>query len=262
MVDYRFHFSEPTNGYFNIKGINVDTGTEIAAIGINHATGAGTGCRISLGDNAANWHEVDPIDATVLIKRAGANAPDNIIKFTDAGTTIKLTKQGDVEFNGTTYQAVHLLPNAEDGDYGSNGGAGHLVLGSAASPLLVAHSQGLRMGTWGLTTYSDQRIKTNIANADINTCLSNINNLSLKTYDYIDTEKMGNQTVHGFLAQEVKNVIPNAVMEMIGTLPSGETVNDFHHLRKMRIFTQLVGAVQKLSQKVDDLTQRIEVLES
>ena len=109
---------------------------------------------------------------------------------------------------------------------------------------------------------SDQRIKTNITNADIGNCLSNINDLSLKTYDYIDTTKMGNQTVYGFLAQEVKDVIPTAVDESIGTLPSGEIVSDFHYLNKTRIFTQLVGAVQKLSQKVDDLTQRIEVLES
>ena len=99
-----------------------------------------------------------------------------------------------------------------------------------------------------------------LTKSPIDTCLTNINALSLKTYNYLDTT-ITDRTVYGFLAQEVKNVIPAAVYETKGKLPDGTIVNDFHYLSKDRIFTEMVGAVQKLSQKVDDLTTRIQTLE-
>ena len=50
-----------------------------------------------------------------------------------------------------------------------------------------------------------------------------------KTYKYMDQTK-GTHTVVGFIAQQVKNILPEAVHLGEGTLPNGEEIEDFHYL--------------------------------
>ena len=61
-----------------------------------------------------------------------------------------------------------------------------------------------------VVTSSDQRIKTNIRDIQDDSALSQILAIQPKTYNYIDLKK-GNETVYGFMAQQIRNIIPNAV---------------------------------------------------
>ena len=90
-----------------------------------------------------------------------------------------------------------------------------------------------------------------------------------KKYKYIDTSR-GEREVIGFIAQQILEIIPEAVDFGERQLPNdGETVQDFHYLDKAMIFTLNVCATQELHRMIvrqqtviDDLISRIEVLES
>lgn len=76
----------------------------------------------------------------------------------------------------------------------------------------IAHT-----GTWGS---SDSRIKTNINDVTDASALEKLRLLEPKTYKYINTKEQGNATVYGFIAQEVSNVFPEAVMDSVNTVPN------------------------------------------
>jgi len=58
---------------------------------------------------------------------------------------------------------------------------------------------------------SDKRIKTNIQDINDDNALQLIMKVEPKTYEYIDKVERGNQKVYGFIAQQIKEVIPEAV---------------------------------------------------
>ena len=67
---------------------------------------------------------------------------------------------------------------------------------------------------------SDQRIKTNIKIADTSIALQNILDLPLMSFSYIDTIENGSSPVVGMIAQNVKQVVPEAITLALGTIPS------------------------------------------
>tara|TARA_Y100000768_G_scaffold330686_1_gene269538 strand:+ start:9372 stop:11870 length:2499 start_codon:yes stop_codon:yes gene_type:complete len=58
---------------------------------------------------------------------------------------------------------------------------------------------------------SDSRIKTDISNIDDDRALQQVNALESKEYHYIDPERRRPMKTIGFIAQEVKEIVPNAV---------------------------------------------------
>jgi len=88
-----------------------------------------------------------------------------------------------------------------------------------------------------------------------------------KTYKYIDETK-ATEKVIGFIAQQIKEVIPEAVDLAKGSLPNGDEIEDFNYLHKSYMFTLNVCATQELHRiitrqqaVIDSLISRIEVLE-
>lgn len=73
-----------------------------------------------------------------------------------------------------------------------------------------AYINGTVSGT-SFNTISDSRIKTNINNANISNCIDIVNNIPLRNYNYIDTNKRGTSTVHGYIAQEVNTYLPECI---------------------------------------------------
>ena len=63
----------------------------------------------------------------------------------------------------------------------------------------------------GFYAYSDKRIKKNIVDIDDGNALSILRQIKPKTYDYVDKVQRGNNSVIGFIAQEIKEVLPKAV---------------------------------------------------
>ena len=70
--------------------------------------------------------------------------------------------------------------------------------------------------------YSDLRIKTNVSDFDGNTSVSAgdiIDLLVVREFNYIDSAEKGDQSVIGFVAQEVEAVFPPCVATCVGYIP-------------------------------------------
>jgi hypothetical protein len=65
--------------------------------------------------------------------------------------------------------------------------------------------------TDGWFVNSDERIKTNIRDISDDEALQDIRLIKPKVYNYIDSNKKGNETVYGFIAQDVSSVLPYAI---------------------------------------------------
>jgi len=65
--------------------------------------------------------------------------------------------------------------------------------------------------TGNIIASSDERIKTNINDISDDKALQMILNIQPKTYNYIDWINRGNNKIYGFIAQQIKEVIPDAV---------------------------------------------------
>ena len=79
--------------------------------------------------------------------------------------------------------------------------------------LSVTYSMKASWQVYGITfyAYSDSRIKTNIVDIDDSSALSILRKIQPKTYDYVDKIKKGNDNVIGFIAEEIKAILPKAV---------------------------------------------------
>jgi len=102
---------------------------------------------------------------------------------------------------------------------------------------------------------SDERVKTDVVSANIDVCYDQIKNLPLRQFKWKEGYAPGlsNQDTIGWIAQEVKEVIPQAVSIM----PQAG-YEDFHLVDLTMLVKTLYGSVQKLSKKVEDLEAKLE----
>jgi hypothetical protein len=87
------------------------------------------------------------------------------------------------------------------------------------NPIYKIHTSG-QVGATGFITTSDQRLKSNIQNTDDKSALDLVRLLSPKTYDYVDKVNNKSDTVYGFIAQEVSQVLPYAVDKISNFIPN------------------------------------------
>ena len=121
---------------------------------------------------------------------------------------------------------------------------------------------------------SDQRVKDNIEDADIDILYNNVKQIKLRrfTYNqkYVETN---DKTQIGFIAQEVKEVYPKAVhiipenkfvfsVDDKGMAVDYEIIKDFHNLDSDQLWKCSWGALQKAIQKIEVLEQKVAYLES
>jgi hypothetical protein len=110
------------------------------------------------------------------------------------------------------------LQNTGNVIFGSVGGVG---IGTATPGTYKLYVNGSIFASSGTITGSDMRIKQNIVTADTATALNQINALRLARYDYVDKNAMANEnTVYGVIAQEVQEVLPEAVRLMTNIIPN------------------------------------------
>jgi hypothetical protein len=67
---------------------------------------------------------------------------------------------------------------------------------------------------------SDRRIKKDMVDLSKEDSLELVRNLMPKKYHYIDSTQKGGELVYGYVAQEVKEVLPSAVQHIRGAIPS------------------------------------------
>ncbi len=110
-------------------------------------------------------------------------------------------------------------------------------------------------------TTSDIRLKKDIITANLNNCYTNIKNLRLVNYKWIDNNLQlkitNNLDKHllGWIAQEVEEIIPDAVITI-----SNNNINDCKTLNLDVIYQNLFGCVQKLINDKENLEIEINQL--
>jgi hypothetical protein len=125
--------------------------------------------------------------------------------------------------------------------------------------------------TW--TISSDQRIKHNIVEADLDICYSTLRNIPLRYFEWdacmFPPSVTNDRHSLGFIAQEVKPYFPKSVEIMsidnlyISTSSNIiSSITDFHTLNVDQIYKANIGAVQRLMRNVEDLTSTVSNLQA
>jgi hypothetical protein len=128
--------------------------------------------------------------------------------------------------------------------------------------------------TW--TVASDERLKENIEEADLDQCYDAIKSLPLKRYRWKDqiysTEQVPDRNKIGWIAQDVQAVFPKAVSEhkfvynqikdADGTIISEDSIDDCLSFNSDQIYASLYGTVKKLITIVETLQDRLDELEN
>lgn len=113
--------------------------------------------------------------------------------------------------------------------------------------------------TW--LTASDRRVKENIVTADLASCAKLVADLPLRQYsftkEYQTKTRVSGEPQYGFIAQEVKALLPNSIRysEEFG-------LSNFHSLDTDQIFKAEFGATQYLLQKLWEMEAHVSTLES
>jgi hypothetical protein len=147
--------------------------------------------------------------------------------------TAKLHVEGTTRLNGTISYGIDTWHSDVLGNkkiwYGNDGrtyllgsGSGTCFTFRRADETIIAemYNSGQMYILSTLTQGSDSRIKMNIKDIDDNEALNLILAIEPKTYEYIDKETRGFDTVYGFIAQQVKEVIPRAIQIVSDFLPN------------------------------------------
>lgn len=250
----------PLSGSSNISGSLIP-----AAVNNNYAIGApsyfwANGYFVHLHTTRVNSASNIIIGASsVLQLYANSNTTNSIYLTSNAfypgnGATlgaignrwgrIFLNQGAPLDLNGT------LLYHENSGNYRSilkrtSTTGGIFILDSDEVGVRLAHSA----TSWA--TASDRRQKKNIE--ELEDSLGTVNALNPIRFNY-NEEKDDAPTRVGFIAQEVREVIPEAVT-------GEETETEFLAVSMTEIIPFLVKSVQELSSKVDELTAKIKVLE-
>lgn len=110
-------------------------------------------------------------------------------------------------------------------------------------------------------TASDARVKKEIETVDLVSCAKLVSEIPLRTYSFTNKfqEKTGIKplTYYGFIAQEVKQFLPNSV-----SYTKEHGLDDFHSLDTDQIFKLEFGATQYLLSAVQKLEVQISTLEA
>ncbi len=117
---------------------------------------------------------------------------------------------------------------------------------------LGVHIASVLVPFFGVFIPSDERIKTNITALNATQAFRDVMNLRPRAYHYIDDwhRMMGEETLeqrgsrrHGFIAQEVEEVLPHSVRRTTVNLEN-RVIDDFRELRKEDLVTEVVSAFQ------------------
>ena len=108
--------------------------------------------------------------------------------------------------------------NANDGVVGRSSSSHYNFIGAFIANKLVVSD--MIISTSGVIQGSDARIKKNIEDVSDDVCLKKLRELRPKTYNYIDTTQRTTSEVYGFIAQEVREVFPEAIQIGTNTIPN------------------------------------------
>ena len=108
---------------------------------------------------------------------------------------------------------------------------------------------------------SDARIKTNIETVDLLSCAKLVSEIPLRTYSFTSEFQrltgVSPSVQYGFIAQEVKKVLPNSIR-----YSSEFGFDNFHSLDTDQLFKAEFGATQYLVKKLHEMEAKLSTIES
>jgi hypothetical protein len=119
-------------------------------------------------------------------------------------------------------------------------------------------------GSW-IASSSDNRIKEDITDINDDTALNMILAIKPKTYKYIDKVAKGHKKVYGFIAQQIKEVLPDAVSIQRDYIPNIMLLADYDN-EIITLPSQPTNVIIKLNDKIrcydkDNQCINVEVIE-
>jgi len=117
--------------------------------------------------------------------------------------------------NAGTFNAYHFNNNSA------------ITLYSGPWADMVAKFNGSMWSTSAILSSSDIRIKEDIQDINDDSALQSILSIEPKTYKYIDKLERGDKKVFGFIAQQIKDVIPEAITIDKSYIPNIYLVADY-----------------------------------
>ena len=156
------------------------------------------------------------------------------------------------------------------------------VLQTAANAQFTYLSVKITQGVWctgSIISSSDRRIKEDIQDINDDSALQMILAIEPKTYKYIDKINKGNNKVYGFIAQQIREVLPEATCIQSSFIPNIMLLADYDN-KIITLSSQPTNVIIKLNDKIkcydknnieinvdveqviDELTFRIKELEN
>ena len=208
-------YSLDVNGTANIN-TNLLVGNLITTVGITGTTATINGIRTNninvnnlltaAGITGSTFNVSSIVSDNIIVNNnigIGTTAPTYALEITKAGITLGFT---------TGWR------------YGSGSAAANPSTGATSDINIKTIS-----GIWATIFYatSDRRIKENIQDIDDENALEIIRSLRPVTYEYIDKVNKYDGSVFGFIAQEVKDILPQAVKIERDFIPNIYDIGDF-----------------------------------
>jgi hypothetical protein len=162
--------------------------------------------------------------------------------------------------NGAPNYPLIFFTNGAGGSYGNNtaNGAermriaanGNIGIGTTSTGTYKLNVSGNVNASGGYTQVSDMRMKTNIQNLSYG--LKELMALRPVSYNWKGTSNKGDQI--GFIAQEVKKIVPEVVI--------GDELIETIGIKYAELIPVLVNAIKEQQQQIEELKKRVQTLEN
>jgi hypothetical protein len=162
------------------------------------------------GNNNYSWNKVI-FDSPTQVG-IGTTNPGYPLEVKEAGEDYSITS-GFAFWHDMTSNNTDVF-NYDSATYS----AGSTNPDTTPATSILAH--GAIVSKHGFWADSDSRIKTNIIDINDDSALTTLRQIQPKIYEYKDKLSRGNHTVYGFIAQQIKELLPKAITLQSRPVPS------------------------------------------
>lgn len=275
------------DGQLNINNTMINFGLNQSAAGatlINFFSNGDNTAADALVQSYGGSTDGSAYGGTLTLKAANVTVTAPYIDMSSAenGVIVPVLTQGDdsQKAASTTWCNSKFCPTITSGtqdpvtnfyydttnaapQFNSAGWSGYLVQASAAADDYSCTAIGVTKGTSTPYFYqlgngkvnlavasSSAKLKTNIADTIKSTtdALSDINNIPLKSFNWISTNRKVDM---GIIAEELEKVCPQLIDK------NSDADDDHASVNMLNLMARMIGAIQELSKKVDDLEKKL-----